>query len=474
VRRALALAVALTLPACTTGVRRAQPTPTPSPSSSSATPSATASASATATADTCPAAYAMPDPKRPKIRLTFDLSDDGTVVTGTEHVAFTPDLAVEELVFRTWPNAPGSAENGGRLEVTKASLPMTVEDAGAGEDAPGTLVRLALPSRSPAGTTVTADLSFRLTLPKSGVERYGHNATASWWASGHPLLAWQRGVGWALEPAVGILGETAVSETADYDVTVTAPERLTVVGSGRTGVHSGSGPRRTWHFTNPYARDVAVVAGTFVTESFAVERVPVQIAVDAALDPRTTLGPVRANVTLAMKEFTGRFGRFPYPSLTVVALKPIGGAGIEYPGLIFVGSRRYDLVVTHEMAHEWFYGLVGNNQATEPWLDEAFATYGEALVNDVDYSGSLDNDGDVNEPMTYWDKHSKSYGAVVYAKGAAALLAARETGPVAFDRAIRCYVNANAYGIATARDLGGALSGLPEAYTVLRRAGALK
>jgi aminopeptidase N len=125
------------------------------------------------------------------------------------------------------------------------------------------------------------------------------------------------------------------------------------------------------------------------------------------------------------------------------------------------------------MAHEWFYGLVGNNQATEPWLDEAFATYGEAIANDADYSDSLDNDGDVNRPMTYWDKHSRTYGAIVYAKGAAALLEARDTDPRGFDTAIRCYVNAHAYGIATGRDLAAALASLPEALTILRRAGAI-
>ena len=63
---------------------------------------------------------------------------------------------------------------------------------------------------------------------------------------------------------------------------------------------------------------------------------------------------------------------------------------------------------------------------------------------------------------------------LVYGKGGAALLAAREAaGAEAFDAAIRCYVDANAWTIATPADVGAALADLPAAVAVLARAGAL-
>ena len=67
-----------------------------------------------------------------------------------------------------------------------------------------------------------------------------------------------------------------------------------------------------------------------------------------------------------------------------------------------------------------------------------------------------------------------TYFDVVYGKGGAALLAAREAaGPEAFDAAIRCYVDANAWSIATPDDVGAALADLPAAVAVLdRRRGA--
>ena len=70
----------------------------------------------------CPAERAEPDPDRPVIALDYRLEDDRTTVTGTETVAFTPDLPVRELVFRLVPNGPDSAPAGNRLVVLYLSI----------------------------------------------------------------------------------------------------------------------------------------------------------------------------------------------------------------------------------------------------------------------------------------------------------------------------------------------------------------
>ena len=476
-RYVVPLAVAVALAGCTTGVRRADP----SPSATIAQPSRTASATPAVTASpaACPAAYADPHTERPAVELAFDLAEDGRVVTGREVVRFTPDLPVTELVFRAWPNQPGSAKNGARLEVTGASLPMTVESFGAGKGAPGTLVRLALGRTVPAGERVTAQLAFRLTLPEAAVDRYGFDENASWWGSGHPLLAWQRGVGWVRDPAISILGEASTAEAASYGVTVTAPERYTVLANGQSIWHKPLGNGRAeWQFHDSAARDVMVVAGLFDVQRYEIARVPVVVAVDRSLQARTTFGPIRANVELSLRELSSRWGPYPFDGLTVVALREIGGAGVEYPGMFLAGSRRYDVVVPHEMAHMWFYGLVGNNQAVDPWLDEAFATMGEAFANGSErgYMAAADEHGEaVGLPMTYWNSHKRDYGAVVYSKGAGALLRARAAGPAdAFDEAVRCFVRTYAHRVATAQDFERAIAHLPGSVEVLEEYGALR
>src|SRR3954454_19494729 len=116
-RRLVALAMLVALPACTVGVRRGAE---PSPTAHAKTPDESVRH--------CAGAQRVADPKRPVIRLTFAVDDAHATVTGTEHVTFTPDLPVTDVVSRLWLNGPES--KGGRVDVTRASLPMRTEPAG--------------------------------------------------------------------------------------------------------------------------------------------------------------------------------------------------------------------------------------------------------------------------------------------------------------------------------------------------------
>jgi len=118
--------------------------------------------------------------------------------------------------------------------------------------------------------------------------------------------------------------------------------------------------------------------------------------------------------------------------------------------------------------------MVGDSQFRDPWLDEAFATWAESVAaGGPSFPDALDLPGDVGQPMDAWEG-VQDYISVVYGKGASALLEARRrAGTEEFDAAIRCYVDATAWSIATPDDLGTALADLPEAVAVLERAGAL-
>ena len=93
--------------------------------------------------------------------------------------------------------------------------------------------------------------------------------------------------------------------------------------------------------------------------------------------------------------FEAKFAPFPYGSLSIVQSDLNDGQ--EYDGLVFLatsfynqynGSARSNLVAigVHEIAHQWWFGLVGNDQATEPWLDEALAVYSEAIFYQIHLS----------------------------------------------------------------------------------------
>jgi hypothetical protein len=419
---------------------------------------------------------AEPDPDRPVVELDLRLDDDLRTVTGTETVGFTSDLPTDELVFRLVPNGPGPAAAGNRLVVDAARgddvAGSGYEDAGA--DGPGGLFVVRLDEELPAGEATEVALDFTLTLGEGDFERVGAADGVSWWASGAPLLAWQPGVGWAHDPFVDLPGETATSPVADTTVRVSAPEALTVLMTGDQAAPSApQDGRRTWTSVEPVARDVSVAVGEFDTAS-ATGGSGVEVTTGVLPGADVPARELTTWTLTAIDQLEARFGPFPYATLTVPLL-PIRGGGIEYPSsILLAGADR--LVLLHEVAHMWFYGMVGDSQFRDPWLDEAFATYAESVafpVSEDAAARALGTPGEVGAAMDQFDS-AAGYVRRVYGKGGAALVIAREAaGAEAFDAALRCYVDANAWTIATPDDVARALQDLPAALDVLTEAGAL-
>jgi hypothetical protein len=442
------------------------------PPSRSASPPATPTGTVPVTG--CPTRYADPDPNRPRITLTFDVPADLGTVTGTERVRFVPDQPVREVVFRLTPNGPTSYPDGTSLTVERATAApggqrFRYEAAGAAAGSPGGVLVVPLGREVPAGQPVTADLAFTLRLGSGSFERFGRSGRLAWFGSGQPLFAWERGAGWHREALAKWTGESATSEAADIDLTVTAPGWATVLASGVQAPPAGaSGGRRRWHAVAPTARDVVVSVGELSTASAAVAGTRVTVG---APDRGSTTA-VLAQLKRAVGELARRFGPFPFPTLNVTLLPQLGG-GVEYPGAILLfGSSQ--LVDTHETAHQWFYAMVGNSQSRDPWLDEAFATYAEQLVDgSTGQGGPPASAGEVGAGINDFPSAEAYYGTV-YGAGAQALHRARQAaGPARFDAALRCYVNANAWRVARPADLAVALHDLPAALAVLRKAHAL-
>ena len=196
----------------------------------------------------CPASYAAPDPGRPRIALTFDLAEDLATVRGTEKVTFTPDLPVTEVVFRLTANTAPSVAEGNGIQVTSATATpaggaFRVEPAGAAGSTQGGVLVVPLGREVPAGQQVTAEVGFTLTLGRQAFDRFGRLQQYAWWGSGQPLLAWERGVGWHREPMLQFTAESATSEAAAVDLTVTAPAAYTRAQQWHPGPAGGGRQR---------------------------------------------------------------------------------------------------------------------------------------------------------------------------------------------------------------------------------------
>jgi len=438
------------------------------------------SGTSSAPAGGCPASYAAPDPKRPKVALDFMFSADLSTVRGTEHISFTPDKPITELIFRLTANTVPTVAAGNKIVVESAAADhggttATYTRSGADPSTQGGLLHIPFARQIAAGTTVNADIAFTITIGAESFDRFGRAgdgaARYAWIGTGQPLLAWERGVGWHAEDLIQFTAESATSEAMDTALVVAAPPNDTVIMSGDpSDPPVAASGNRTWRSHIAAARDVSVAVGPFSVSDTVVQGVHLRLG--AYTDKlRDQLVP---EFQRAITKLAAQFGPFPFPSLSVARL-PAQGGGIEYPSSILMldGSR---LVAVHETAHQWFYAMVGDSQALHPWLDEGFAVYAQHLVD-----GQSEDPGVIDSPGTV-DKSTESYGDAVndyyfvtYDKGAAALEAARSAvGAAKWDAALRCYVNKNAWRIANPGDLQAAIKQFPEAVAVLKNAGALK
>jgi hypothetical protein len=381
-------------------------------------------------------AYAQPSPTRPRYRLDVRIPASGAV-TGTLVVAFTPDLPTGRLVFRLWPNGPRQADEGSHLAVSDVRL--GGRPATASLPDPTTLVvRGSHPFA--AGVSVRVSMRFRLRVPANVVDRLARAGGSVRLGSFFPILPWEAGVGWDTDPPTTSLAETSSSPTADFTARLRVPAGTTAIA---TGVPAGGGLWRA-----RAVRDFAVAVGRFHTATVTAHaprhvHVVVGVAAGMAPSPQSVAAEVRDDLaTLAQ-----RFGPYPWPSLHVAVLPDLKEVGIEYPTMIFLGADTAGELTRHEVAHQWFYSLVGNDQARDPVLDEGLATYamGPPLVHIPVSPAFLRRTG---QPMSVWDRGPyRAYQLGVYIDGARAV---RSLGPQpVVDCALRAYVARNAYGIAT-------------------------
>ena len=402
----------------------------------------------------CPSATPPPTRTDRWSSLTFTVADDLSTVTGTEHIVFTPDLPITELVFRLTANTAPTVAAGQPDHASPPPRPTTARGARRtpGRAPPATqggLLLIPLGRPVPAGTAVSADLEFTLTLGGDSFDRFGRvrdGADYAWCATAQPLLAWERGVGWHTEDLIQFTAESATSEAAAHRPHRHRAGADTVHHVRRPGAppRARRGTRRLARARSPRPATSASRSGRSQLRDTTVGGVALRVGAPDTV----TADDARAASSSGRSPAVQRFGPVPVPALSVARL-PAGGGGIEYPGSILMldGSRP---VAVHEMAHQWFYAMVGNSQArTRGWTRRSPASPRSWSTATPPPRRRLTLPGR-GRRSTDLRRRRSAYYSTTYDKGAAALLAARAAaGADAFDAALRCYVNANAWRIAT-------------------------
>jgi hypothetical protein len=305
------------------------------------------------------------DPEAYLLDLSYAARGAG-VLAGSERIEFVNrgPGPVERVWLRLWANGPDACAP---RRIAVAIDPPAV--AGAERVRCSALeVRLG----APVAPGATGSLSLRFTVRgRRASDRFGRIAGTTFLGNVVPVLAVEDGRGLHLEPYAH-RGESFYSLGARWDATLRLPARLRAATTGAVNAETVSAGLRTLSVHSDQARDFALAVGRLrVLEGSAAG---VRIRVHFGPHVRGARHSLRV-ARRSLRALTRRLGPYGSPELDVVLMGALNDvfAGMEYPELVF--TLPLSEVVTHELAHQWWYGLVGNDQFREPWLDESFAQY---------------------------------------------------------------------------------------------------
>ena len=375
---------------------------------------------------------------------------------------------LEELALVLWPNDPqySGTMRLGTLRVDGVEVQPQPE---LGDLA----VRIPLPAPLRAGESLALSADFTVdfigVMQRTDPRRFGLTEGMLLAPTFYPMLPRLVDGRWRLESAPPG-GDTTNSDTALYIVRITRPGGLELAATG-VRIEGWQNPEgtQTETFASGPVRDFAFALGPFLLYERDVDGVLLR----GWVLPQHTADAERLLQAAAdqLRLLGARVGPYPYTELDLVDA-PHAFGGIEYPGLVFIGTlgtpNLIDPVV-HEVAHQWFYGLIGSDQLEHPWMDEAAASYAEVLYYEAvegpavarsvleDFARIVeqharDPHSPIGRPVGDYVSEQE-YAVIVYLKGALFFAALREAmGEAAFFDFLQAYDRAHRYGFALPQD----------------------
>ena len=410
--------------------------------------------------------------------IEFKIADDLYHVTGTEEVKYTnaETTPLNEVRFRLFPNILGG-------EMTISNLKVDGEVVTPKYELEDSVMTVAFSSPLEPNQSLIIQMEFAVTVPQIlesnyGVLAYAEDVLAL--AHAYPMITVYDDEGWNAEiPPES--GDVTYADASFYIVRVSAPNDVLLVTSGHEISHYeavevqtsvvASGPARDFYLVaSPRYEEVSQTFGEVTIRSYAPAelRDGAQMALEVA--------------SQAIEDFSARYAPYPYTEFDIVST-PTLALGIEYPGMIAITSRIYDVsrdyrgtpasvymesTVAHEAGHQWFYNLVGDDQLDDPWLDEALTQFA-TLQYYADEYGADGEEGFRKSLEGRWESvgnakipiglpvaaySGQEYGAIVYGRGPLFFVALRdELGKEVFDQFIKDYTESLSWDIATPEKL---------------------
>ena len=410
--------------------------------------------------------------------LEFKIADDIYHVTGTEEVRYTnaENVPLNEVELRLFPNILG-----GEMKVSTVSVDGQAVTPKYGLE--NSLLIVPFAKSLEPKQSILLHMDFAVTVPQSVERNYGVLAYVDQtltFAHSYPMICVYNNEGWNAEIPPQ-WGDVTFADASFYLVKITAPKGLTLVTTGQKVSSSEDDQVQRLNIESGPARDFYLVASANYEETSQTFG-EVTINSYAPKDLKKGAEVALEVASHAIKDYSARYAPFPYKEFDIVATSTLA-LGIEYPGMVAITSRIYDVdqdlrgtparvymesTVAHETGHQWFYNLVGDDQLDDPWLDESLTQFA-TLQYYTDEYGPNGEQGFRNSLESRWAsidrakipiglpvaKYSdQEYSAIVYGRGPLFFVALRDQmGKEAFDAFMKDYTTSLSWGISTPQGL---------------------
>lgn len=219
--------------------------------------------------------------------------------------------------------------------------------------------------------SATIEMTYQIQLANIA-HRLGYTDNTVNLGNFYPVLAQIENGAYNCTPYYNI-GDPYVNDVANFDVTLSVPDDYLVASSGTLTEASQADGHATYNYKANALRDFAMVlSNKYQKLSQTVGDTQVNYYYYNDSDAEASL-----STAVGMLQYLNKnVGQYPYATYTVAETDFCYG-GMEYGALAMVtsGSQAYQEAIAHETAHQWFYGLVGNDQIANAWMDEGLAEF---------------------------------------------------------------------------------------------------
>lgn len=316
------------------------------------------------------------------------------------------------------------------------------------------LLRVALPESLQQGKRIKIYMNYNVAIPSASAigygNRFGYGKNTYNLGNFYPIAAVYKDGKWD-KHLYNKKGDAFYSDIANYNVTINTPPDYIVASSGDLKDATEHEDYFKWKAKAYGVRDFAFVTSGMLKENET--KVDGVVIKSYAASGQKSMKALEIGAK-AMKFFNKKFGKYPYPSFSIVQSDLIGG--MEYPNLIMIDWTQYsnislgntlnswltgrlkgdfEEVIVHELAHQWWYGIVGNDEFREAWIDEPLTQYSTFLylkhtynksiydryisllrINFKSYNKATKHKAALDRPLDKF-KNEQEYNVLIYNKG---------------------------------------------------------